>query len=74
MKLEKREITLNEADSLTDVFYTEKNLILHYGYAMESVQTKETRAALVALMKETGEDLYFTRDLMAKSLQSSKGL
>jgi len=67
MKLEKREITLNQTDSLTDVFYTEKNLTAHYTYALESVQRKETREQLLKLLKEAGEDLYLAQDLMQRS-------
>ena len=67
MKLEKREITLNQTDSLTDVFYTEKNLTAHYTYALESVHRKETREQLLKLLKETGEDLYLAQDLMQRS-------
>ena len=67
MKLEKREITLNQTDSLTVVFYTEKNLTAHYTYALESVHRKETREQLLKLLKETGEDLYLAQDLMQRS-------
>lgn len=70
MKLEKREITLNEADGLTDVFFTEKSLASHYVYALESVKRKQTRAVLLSLLKEVGEDLYLTRDLMKKALEA----
>jgi hypothetical protein len=69
MKLEKREITLNEADSLTDVFFTEKSLASHYVFALESVKRKQTRLALLSLLKQVGEDLYFARDLMEKALE-----
>ena len=69
MKLEKREITLNEADALTDLFFTEKSLASHYVFALESAKKKQTRQALLHLLKEVGEDLYFVKDLMKKALE-----
>ena len=71
MKLEKREITLNEADSLSDVFYTEKNLMLHYVHALEWIQSKESKNTLLTFLKEIGEDGYFIRDLMKRSLEEN---
>lgn len=64
MKLEKREITLNEKDSLKDVFYTEKNLLLSYCQYLYMAERNQTREELLALIKETGEDMLFTRDLL----------
>lgn len=64
MKLEKREITLNEKDSLKDVFYTEKNLLLSYCQYLCMAESNQTREELLALIKETGEDMLFTRDLL----------
>ena len=69
MKLEKREITLNEADSLTDVFYTQKNLATHYIHALECVQRKESKGVLLSLLKEVGEDLYASGALMREAEQ-----
>ena len=40
MKLEKREITLNEKDSLTDVFYLQKTLLLNYIEALANIERK----------------------------------
>ena len=64
MKLEKREITLNEYDSLKDVFYTEKILLNEYAIAISKAQRQETKKELLRLMKEVGEDMCFVRDLM----------
>ena len=64
MKLEKREITLNEYDSLKDVFYTEKTLLNEYAIAISKAQRQETKKELLRLMKEVGEDMCFVRDLM----------
>ncbi|MBQ7368196.1 MAG: hypothetical protein IJW60_00615 [Clostridia bacterium] len=67
MKLEKREITLNEFDSLKDVFYAERLLLLEYTRALEKVERKETKNELIKLVCEVGGDLLFARDLMRGS-------
>ncbi|MBQ8323436.1 MAG: hypothetical protein IJX91_05665 [Clostridia bacterium] len=67
MKLEKREITLNEFDSLKDAFYTEKTLMTEYVHAISKTVRKETRNELVDLIKEVAEDMLFVRDLMRGS-------
>ena len=64
MKLEKREITLNEYDSLKDVFFLHKSLLQHGLDGMENISKKETETAFFAWWKETGEDLLFVQDLM----------
>ncbi|MBO5240190.1 MAG: hypothetical protein J6B56_02070 [Clostridia bacterium] len=67
MKLEKREITLNEYDSVKDAFYAEKILLVEYVHALAQAQRKETQGELLRLMKEVGEDMLFLRDLMRGS-------
>ncbi len=49
MKLKKREITLNEADSLKDVFFTEKALERAYGEGDNYAFRKETANELSTL-------------------------
>jgi hypothetical protein len=63
MKLEKREISLNEADSLQDAFLTEKSLLFSYLQTLERVSVKSTRHTLRALLDETVQDLFFICDL-----------
>jgi hypothetical protein len=63
MKLEKREISLNEADSLQDAFLTEKSLLFSYLQTLERVSAKSTRQTLRALLDETVQDLFFICDL-----------
>ncbi len=46
MKLEKREITLNEKDTLFDMLFFERNLAREYRRAMETQTRKEARALL----------------------------
>ena len=58
MKLEKREITLNEKDSLTDALYMQKTLLYAYVCALEHAVKQETRKTLLRFMQQTGEDLF----------------
>ena len=67
MKLEKREITLNEFDSLKEMFYLEKMLLNEYLECLCKVKRKETCGELLRMMREVGEDLNFARDLMEGS-------
>lgn len=73
MKLEKREITLNEFDSLKDIFYLEKTLLSEYVEALSKATRRETQSELTRLIKETSEDLYFVRDLMRGSAVENGG-
>ena len=68
MKLEKREITLNEADSLKDVYYLEKTLIREYTARLALAKCKETENELERLLKEVGEDM----DLMERRMKDSE--
>ena len=72
MKLEKREITLNEYDSLQDAFYLQKLLIIEYAQALSQTARKETRSELMRLVKETSEDMCFVVDLMNGSAIENK--
>ena len=64
MKLEKREITLNEKDSLKDVFYLEKTLLSEYGETLLKAERTETQRVLLQLMRETAEEMLFIKDLL----------
>ena len=68
MKLEKREITLNESDSLKEVFYLEKMLLSEYVEALSKTERKDVRAEIIRLMQETGEDMCFALDIWRESL------
>ena len=59
MKLEKREISLNERDSLKDGLATEKALLLEYAHSLEKLVGKERKTAVLDSMREAGEDLLF---------------
>ena len=57
MKLEKREITLNEADSLTDMVQTEKNTLMGYVTFLTFPLRKQTQSALIKNGTEIAQDL-----------------
>lgn len=57
MKLEKREITLNEADSLKDIFYLERTLLREYSEGEDYIERKELENEIVTLVGETKTDM-----------------
>ncbi len=67
MKLEKREITLNEADSLKDVFYLERTLFREYSGGKDYAERKELKNELVILVEEAKEDMEKIFSLWEKS-------
>lgn len=72
MKLEKREITLNEYDSLKDAYYREKTLLNEYVCAVLHMQRKEAKDELLRLMQETAEEIFLLQDLMKNSTKASE--
>ena len=72
MKLEKREITLNESDSLKEVYYLEKLLLCEYVETLSKTQRKDVRGELLKQIKETGEDMCFVLDLYRETENSSE--
>lgn len=67
MKLKKREITLNEADSLKDMFYLERMLLNAYGERSVCAFRKETENELQTLEKQTAEEKTLLEKLLKKS-------
>lgn len=65
MKIDKREITLNEYDSLEDMLFMEKSLLREYCTAIFSAERKETRAYLLQAFSSVAEDVFFIEDLLA---------
>ena len=65
MKLEKREITLNEKDSLKDMYFLEKNLQTQYEQGVKFAERKETEGELSALMREAERDAALCAELIA---------
>ena len=72
MKLEKREITLNEFDSLHDALCMQKMLMMEYQQAIFCVWRKETRDQLICLLQETAQNALFLQDLMQGSAIENK--
>ncbi len=66
MKLEKREITLNEKDSLKDILFLEKALLNEYVETLIYVTRKEERERLLTRIKETAEEIFTVKDLLEK--------
>ena len=56
MKLEKREITLNESDSLKDIYYFEKMLIAEYESVLACAERKDVQNELIALLERITMD------------------
>ncbi len=64
MKLEKREITLNEVDSMQDVLMLEKSLLNAYVNALEYSYRKENRNRLCVHLEETAKEIFAIKDEM----------
>ena len=64
MKLEKREITLNEKDSLTDMLLLERSILSAYAQACGEAERKESRLLMIENFKETAKDAFQLRDLL----------
>ena len=74
MKLEKREITLNECDSLRDVLFLEKSLLNEYVDALTRVRRKETRERLLEYIKGVAEELFLASDLLEKQGEQNENV
>lgn len=73
MKFEKREITLNEMDSLKDAYYREKILIEEYVNALFEMDKKQSKDEILKLICETAEEIFLLKDLM-KTAAQKKGV
>ena len=71
MKLEKREITLNETDSLKDMFFWEKFLSGEYKEGAKRAERKETKSELIRLCEEAQADMEFIQERLQRSEKSS---
>ncbi|MBQ9714001.1 MAG: hypothetical protein IJV83_01625 [Clostridia bacterium] len=71
MKLEKREITLNEYDSLKDVYYLEKTLLREYTARLALAKCKETENELTRLLDEVTEDMTVAENLMKRAREEN---
>lgn len=66
MKLEKREVTLNEKDTLRDMIFFEQNLSEKYRILAECVETKEEKSVLLRQAEELGERIERLQKLLKK--------
>ncbi len=67
MKLSKREITLNEADSLKDAFVLEKAIENEYAKVEKTAQRREVINEASSLKKQAEEEVALLRSLWKKS-------
>ena len=74
MKLEKREITLNEKDSLSDIAYMEKALLFEYVEGIARAGRKETRERLLQFIKETALLIETHSHSLSKSQKANQNL
>ncbi len=72
MKLEKREITLNERDSLLDMYFREQALQTEYEKGAKMSERKETELALRQLSQEAEKDRERLHTLLLK-VEKNKG-
>ncbi len=63
MKLEKREITLNEKDSVKDMYFFEKSLQFRYAQGVKFAERKEIEGELSRLLRETEKDAALMEEL-----------
>ena len=73
MKNEKREITLNEKDSLHDMLETEKGLLQAYLSYAVLCKRKEVRLQLMSEMQKVMEDVFFLSDILEEKNREGKG-
>ena len=72
MKLEKREISLNEKDSLQDALLCESALLNAYMVAVRDAMRKQVRAEISQLMQEICEESWLILDLLAQTQTMEK--
>ena len=67
MKLEKREITLNEKDSLMDMLFFEENLQKKYREFADSIDRKETKCMTVRHADDLDQNIQILKELLKKT-------
>ena len=66
MRLEKREIPLNEKDSLKDLLLLEQALLGRYADTLTRVMRKEFRQRILELLKEIAQEVFWIKDMLDK--------
>ena len=64
MKLEKREVTLNEKDTLKDALLYERMLLTEYAQAAPSIEGTERRAIYGEFVNQSLRDVFYLADLL----------
>ena len=64
MKFEKREITLNEYDSVLDLLLAHERLASVYLEGVQNLSRKELREALKKRLIEVLDDVFYLQDLL----------
>ena len=67
MKLEKREVTLNEKDTLKDALAYERMLLTEYALAATSIEGTERRAIYGEFLSQSLRDVFYLSDLLRDS-------
>lgn len=62
MKNAKRDVTLNEKDSIADMTQTEKTLFYSFARAMFRAERKETRETFWKGMRRAAENVFFLQE------------
>ena len=70
MKLQKREITLNEADSLRDMLYFEEHLSKKYLDGARNAERKETESEFSQMHTELNKTMEDLKESLEKSLKT----
>lgn len=69
MKLEKREISLNESDSINDALNAQRILLMEYAGTLNKITCRQTRNTVLENIREIVEDIFTLSDLKATSEQ-----
>lgn len=72
MKFEKRDITLNEVDSLRDMLYTEKTVLTEYTRALGCRLKKQTQNEVLNAMQKVALGVCDMRKLLQSVLEQDE--
>ena len=64
MKLEKREVTLNEKDSLKDMLVCERALLMEYAALSPTIEGEERRNDYEECFDKTLQNVFYVADLL----------
>lgn len=73
MKLEKREVTLNEKDTLKDLLSFVRGLTAEYVHAAPYIEGESHRAGYNQLLLQNMQTIFYLRDLLRNTVKSEDG-